>query len=114
MTCITEADLHNRFPWSKPVVPSLTDKEKLEGYFTDPMPWNFDEPVLRLIEQMFTEIEAYFTKKNQPVEIAIYGMHELFGELQVEIYSPHPKVYRIVKKYQRLSRDLFSDDEEED
>jgi len=38
MTCITEADLHNRFPWSKPVVPSLTDKEKLEGYFTDPMP----------------------------------------------------------------------------
>ncbi|MEK5165857.1 hypothetical protein NYE69_26405 [Paenibacillus sp. FSL R5-0527] len=112
MSSISESDLHTRFPWSKPVSPLLTDHEKSEGYFCDPIPWNFDEPVLRLIEQMFTEIEAYFFKKNQPVEIAIYGMHELFGELQVEMYSPHPEVYRIVKKYQRLSRNLLSNDDE--
>lgn len=109
MTVLTEADLHDRFPWSKPVVPSLTEQEKLEGYFTDPMPWNFDEPVMRLLEQMFTEIEEYFAGKGMPVELAIYQIIELFGELQIEMYSPHPDVYGIVQKYTRLSRDLFVD-----
>lgn len=107
MSSITESDLHTRFPWSKPVVPSLTDQEKSDGYFTDPPPWDFDESVMKLIEQMFLEIESFFSEKNAPVEIAIYGMQELFGELQVEIFNPDPEINKIVRKYSRLSRDLF-------
>ncbi|WP_201317574.1 hypothetical protein [Paenibacillus sp. EPM92] len=107
MSSITESDLHTRFPWSKPVIPSLTDQEKLDGYFTDPPPWDFDESVMKLIEQMFLEIEFMFAEKHAPVEIAIYGMQELFGELQVEMYSPHVEVYGIVRKYTRFSRVLF-------
>ncbi|WP_080833702.1 hypothetical protein [Cohnella massiliensis] len=112
MTVLTEADLHDRFPWSKPVVPALSDQDKADGYFCDPQPWDFAEPVLKLIEQMFLEIESYFANRNEPVEIAIYGMQELFGELQVEMYCPHADVYAIVRRYTRLSRDLFQDEDE--
>jgi hypothetical protein len=107
MTVLTKDDLHSRFPWSKPIVPALSDQDKADGYFVDPPSWEFNESVMKLIEQMFLEIESFFSEKNAPVEIAIYGMQELFGELQVEMYSPHVEVYEIVRKYTRLSRVLF-------
>lgn len=109
MKVLTESDLHERFPWSKPVVPALTDQEKADGYFCDPQPWDFDESVMRLIEEMFIEIEEYFAGKGIPVELAIYQIIELFGELHVEMLSSHQDVYGIVQKYTRLSRELFVD-----
>jgi len=112
VAALTESDLHTRFPWSKPVVPELSEKDKAEGYFCDPLPWDFEEPVLRLIEQMLTEIESYFTNRNEPVEIAIFGIQEIYGELHVEMYSSNTEVYEIVRKYNRLSREQFSNKED--
>lgn len=112
MAVLTESDLHERFPWSKPVVPALTDQEKADGYFCDPQPWEFAEPVMRLIEEMLLEIEEYFAGKGVPAELAIYQIIELFGELHVEMFSPYQDVYGIVQKYTRLSRDLFADSDQ--
>ena len=112
MPSITELELYKRFNWARPVVPELTVQEKTEGYFCDPKPWTFEEPVLRLIEQMFIEIEEYFSKRNKPVEIAIYEISELFGELQVEMYCGNADVEQIVNKFKRLSRDVFANEVE--
>jgi len=109
---ITESYLHERFPWSKPIIPELTEQEKAEGYFVNSLPWDFDESIMKLLMQMFLEIESFFTKKNMPVEVAIFGVYRLFGELRIEMFSPWTEVYEIVNKYIKFSRDVFdrSDD----
>ncbi|CAM3470233.1 MULTISPECIES: hypothetical protein [Paenibacillus] len=104
MAKLSELSLYARFKWAVPVVPTV---KKDEGFFSDPKPWDFEEPVLGLIEQMFVEIEEFFSSKNMPVEMAIYEIREVFDRLHVEMYSPHQEVYMIVEKYKKLSENLF-------
>ncbi|OMF88757.1 hypothetical protein [Paenibacillus sp. FSL R7-0337] len=72
MTKLSELNIYNAHPWAVPVVPDVTDP-----YFAQPMPWQFTEPLLELIKQMFTEVENFFKSRNLPVEIAIYEVKDV-------------------------------------
>ncbi|GIO35721.1 hypothetical protein J41TS12_05820 [Paenibacillus antibioticophila] len=97
----SELSLYNKYPWAIPVVPDVP-----EPFFAQPKPWDFSEPVLKLIEEMFEEIEEFFKLKNLPVEVTIYEIRNVFGYLHVEALSSQREVYSFLEKYKKLSKDL--------
>ncbi|WP_079912991.1 hypothetical protein [Paenibacillus sp. 32352] len=103
MPKLSEITLYNRFPWSVPLIPDIDPNE---GFY-DVQPWQFPEPVLELIEQMFTEVENFFASKNLPLEVAIYEVKEIFGRLDISSFTPHSEVTAIFRKYTELSKQYF-------
>ncbi|GMK39037.1 hypothetical protein PCCS19_20910 [Paenibacillus sp. CCS19] len=104
MPKLNEILLYHRHPWTVPVVPEIDPDE---GFY-DVQPWQFPEPVLQLLDQMFTEVEDFFTSNNLPFEVAIYEVKEVYGQLEVSSFTPHPEVSDIFIKYSELSRTLFT------
>lgn len=102
MSKLSELALYNRFPWAVPVVPDVS-----EPFFAQTTPWNFPEPVLELIEQMFIEVEAFFKSRNLPVEVTIFEIKEFFDHLDISSFTHHHEVSAIFRKYIELSKEYF-------
>lgn len=103
MPKLSELVLYNRFKWAIPVIPAID----LNAGFYDVKPWDFPQPVLKLIEQMFTEIEGFFLARNLPVEVTIFEIKEVFGYLDISSLSQHAEVSNIFRKYRELSKEYF-------
>jgi hypothetical protein len=99
---LSEIRLYNDHPWAAPIVPDVS-----EPYFAQPIPWQFPDPVLELIEQMFTEVEEFFKSRKLPIEVAIYEIKEVFGRLDVSSFTPHSEVTAIIRTYMELSKEYF-------
>lgn len=103
MPKLSELSLYNRFTWAVPLKPSI---DPSEGFY-DVQPWQFPEPVLELIEQMFSEVEGFFRSKNLPLEVVIYEIKEVFGRMDISSLTPHSEVTAIFRKYSDLSKEYF-------
>ncbi|MEK4449392.1 MULTISPECIES: hypothetical protein [Paenibacillus] len=102
MPKLSEIRLYTDHPWAVPVVPDV-----FEPYFAQTIPWQFPEPVLELIEQMFIEVEEYFNSNRLPIEGVIYEIKEVFGRLDISSFTPHSEVTAIFRKYSDLSKEYF-------
>ncbi|TDG00868.1 hypothetical protein [Paenibacillus piri] len=103
MPKLSELALYNRFPWAVPLKPAIDPDE---GFY-DVQPWQFPEPVLELIEQMFTEVDNFFKSTNLPFELTIFEIKEVFGYLDISSLTPHAEVTAIFLKYRELSKEFF-------
>jgi hypothetical protein len=103
MAKLSEMRLYNLHPWAVPVVPEIDPNE---GFY-DVQPWQFPDPVLELVKQMFIEVEDFFNSRSQPVEVTIYEIKEVFGSLDISSFTPHPEVSTIFRKYTELSKGYF-------
>ncbi|WP_419885678.1 hypothetical protein [Paenibacillus sp. B-A-8] len=103
MPKLSELSLYNRFTWSVPLQPSI---DPSVGFY-DIQPWQFPEPALELIEQMFSEIEEFFRSKNLPLEVVILEIKEVFGRIDISSLTPHSEVIAIFRKYSDLSTEYF-------
>ncbi|GIO38817.1 hypothetical protein J41TS12_36780 [Paenibacillus antibioticophila] len=100
----SEMRLYNQHLWAAPVIPEIDPNE---GFY-QVQPWQFSDPILELIEQMFIEVEDFFNSRNLPVEVTIYEIKEVFGYLDISSFTPHPEISAIFRRYSELSRKYFA------
>ncbi|MGR6904597.1 hypothetical protein [Lysinibacillus sp. BSL11] len=97
---ITQESIHNRFHWARPVDLVIDDSD--EGFFSDVMPWSFNQAQLNLIHAMLEEVEAWYLLRNKPIEVVIVEIKEVQGHVFVEKICGVPEVDDIFEKHRAI------------